>query len=285
MLLGGARDPRRLTTKRRLWPPVGGLSMHWRIRAVAFSTGVVLLLSAVQPPRLAAATAISCSEIPITNRHQGQVVFSTSQKHGIKATVENQALQQCTNPGFPIELSGSFIWVNIVPSDGTNWDIIQLGVGVCRGGIECVGTMHYQAARGRSDDTPGCAGFTNEAPIGHRFSGYVPDTHVLELVHTGNLWSHRIDGIIKEGLAESWVCWTPRKAIWFAETLDYGDAMGGTPTNEFSIYNARYTNTEGGAWILPTFPLGPTCNYVDGPAPWNCRVLSQTQINVWTNNR
>jgi hypothetical protein len=184
-----------------------------------------------------------------------------------------------------IEISGSFIWINIIPTNGGFNDILQLGIGVCRGGIECSDQMHYQAARGREKTTPGCSGFTNEYPIGHRLAYWNPGTWVLELKHTGNYWVHKIDGIEFELLSESWVCWTPRKAVWFAESLDTGDALGGSTLNPYLISNARYTTTEGGSWSAPSWTVGPSCNYADGPAPFGCEVAGASAINVWTQSR
>lgn len=145
--------------------------------------------------------------------------------------------------------------------------------------------MHYLTAWGRTSSTPGCSGFSNRAPANNFVGYWTSGSHTLTVRHTGNYWYHHVDGVQKSSVSEASICWTPRRALWFGESWDLGDAIGGSSTNKFTISSLMYTNTEGGAWNNTAFSASSTCNYQDGPAPFNCEVAGAQSISVWTSNR
>lgn len=255
-------------------------------RRLAAFVAASLALTLSLPPRLLAAEAIACQEDSGVNRWQGQHFIDANQKHGVSAVFEAQVLLQCTQPDL-FETSGSFVFSNITPTNGGFYDILQMGFGVCRDwGAECHSSeMHYYIGYGRTTSTPGCAGYSSRAPLPTEVGIWSSAAHTLKVVHTANYWWFYDDSTLETSLSESWVCWTPKQAVWFAETFDLGDKMGGSVGNPFTISSMKYSNVEGGAFFSTPFAVSSTCNDHDGPNPFDCSVTSATSINIWTKPR
>jgi hypothetical protein len=257
--------------------------MKWlHISAIAQAMWLALIpvWLALAPTVWAAETA-NCSELGATNRWQGhQASTTTGQRHGAQAIFEDWSLVQCTNPGL-VEASGSFVFANVVPTDGTSLDIIQIGAGNCRA-PNCPGGMQYYAANGLSHHTPGCSTFQDTAPILRGWGAWSPGNHIYRVEHSTNFWRVFVDQTQKASLAEGSLCWTPRSSVWFGESWDYGDQIGGTPTDRLSITQASYMTSEGSAWVATSFNASAGCSYAGSSGIFNCDVTGTRSLDIWT---
>lgn len=141
----------RAVGSRLLTPHV--LIRAWVIAALVF--GVVL----IRPLPVAAAETANCADF-YTNRLLGVKVSGA--KQGASSTFGlSPAL--CTNPGSPVEISGSFLWSGIQKA-GTGSSIVQIGIGNCRnpGSTVFLGdcwSLNYNFwAWGRNSSFSGCTG-------------------------------------------------------------------------------------------------------------------------------
>lgn len=81
---------------------------------------------------------------------------------------------------------------------------------------------------------------------------------------------------------EASICWAPKIAVWFGESLDYGDQIGGTPGNPLTVSDTRLALSENGSFISTSFDSSAFCNYGNG-APFFCDITGTRSFNVWTN--
>lgn len=268
--------------------PLIRLTPRRRLRAASILAASFLLLHAIAPPPTAAANYIACIEggIGPINIHQGQGQ-SGGQKHGASAVLENDYLNQCSPETHFPEYSGNFAYVNVVPTAGGFNNIVQIGVGNCRGfGTGCATGMQYYWGWGRSPSAAGCAGKSNIEPYTNRISGWSSGPKTLTVVHRNNQWELQISGVVKKTVPESDICWTPGMAVFFGEAWDSGDAIGGTSADPFSFTQAKYTGVENGGWFSTSWGANSICNYEDwGGNPYDCDHPSSTTVNVWTRNR
>lgn len=254
-----------------------------RILAIAEALWMALfpIWLIVTPSVALGAETAACSEFPATSRWQGQQVStSTGQRHGAQAIFEGSSLSQCTSPGFP-EFSGSFVFSNVVPTNGGFNDIVQVGAGNCRA-PNCTGGMHHYSAWGRSTSTPGCSQFANTPPIANEGPSWTAVNHIYRVQHSGDLWRMFADSTQLSYTHELNICWTPKSSVWFAESWDAGDQIGGTPTNKFSITQASYMTAEGGAWVIPSFNAAGACTYVASFGVYHCDVTGSRSLDIWT---
>jgi hypothetical protein len=259
--------------------------MHHRRRvagAVLLALAVLNPMSFLSPRSVLAVGYTGCSDGPgAVNRWRGVTYSDAGSKHGAAAVFEGQTLQRCNTPG-PIEIDGSFMFSNIVPAGGGFNDIIQTGIGNCRSPGQCSGGMHYYTGVGLSPSTPGCAGWQPRAPVLIEHGSQSAAPHTLKIYHVSNEWRFMVDTSIIRTFPESSLCWTGKTAVFFAETWDFGDQIGGQTTNKFRVDTTNYTNSEGG-----TFVLTPTiaCGYGGSGAPFYCSKVSNTSFDTWTTDR
>lgn len=250
--------------------------------AVAMSIWMAVMLPWLGVSPVLASGSANCSELGATNRWVGQQASTTGQRHGAKGTFELWALVQCSNPGL-FEVSGSFVFSNIVPTDGGFNDIIQVGAGNCRAPIECASGMTYYEGWGITSTTPGCSTFEDTAPAPFNLGAWTSHTHTYTVQHISNVWKFIVDGTTLDSIPESWICWTPRSASWFGESWDYGDQIGGTATDHLTISSTQYTSIEGGGWANTAFNASNACNYVASHPPFFCDVTQTNELDIWTN--
>lgn len=248
------------------------------------ATLLALWLTVMMPwlgvsPVLASGTA-NCSEFLQDSRWLGEQASTTAQRHGAKATFEDWYLQQCTNPGL-LEFSASEVWSNVVPTDGSFNDIIQIGAANCRA-PNCQGGMGYYYAYGVTHTTPGCSTFQDKSPNNNYLASWTAANHVYNVWHASNYWNLYVDSTRFRQVPESAICWTPRSSVWFAESWDYGDQLGGTYTDHLTVSGAQYTTTEGGSWVNTSFNPSGQCNYVPTNVPFNCDVTGAQSFDMWT---
>jgi hypothetical protein len=258
------------------------------MRVSLVSAAFVLAVQAALPSPTFAANYLDCSEggFP-TNRHQGQERHTANNnKHGIRATIENDFLNQCSDPDL-VEYSGNFIFVNVVPHGQGAYNIIQIGVGNCRGaGSGCATGMQYYYAWGRDDSAPGCSAYDDVWPTVSRIGGWTSGEHTLAIRHDNNWYEYRIDGVVQYKTTEANICWTPDRAVWFGESWDWGDAIGGTAGDPFAFTDMAYQNTENGPFYDTSFSPTAYCNWIDNNGnPYDCGISGAQTVNIWTTSR
>jgi hypothetical protein len=250
---------------------------------MTLSIWLAFMLPWIGVSRVFALGAAPCSELFQKNRWQGQQSSTTSERHGAKGVFESWSLVQCTNPGL-FEISGSFVFSNVIPTNGSFNDIIQVGAGTCRAPI-CSGGMHYLFAAGLTHTTPGCSTYQDTTPLPNEAGSWTGTTHTYTVQHSGNLWRLMVDGVAKANYAEAAICWTPRSSIWFGESWDYGDQIGGIPVDHMTISGTQYMPFEGAAWFNTTFAAANPCNYAASSPPFQCDVTGAQSLDFWTTLR
>jgi hypothetical protein len=245
--------------------------------AALCSIAIGLSLPAVA---LGAGTA-NCSEGAATNRWRGVSVQDANQKHGVSGTAESHILAQCNNPGL-IEFSGSFIFSNIVPAGGGFNDIVQIGMGNCRA-PNCPGGMRYYSGWGRTSTTPNCGTFSNRAPTATDEGAYVAAAHDFKVYHQNNSWRFFV-GLAEVGsVGEASICWTPKVAVWFGESWDFGDQIGGTLADKMSVTSMNTANVENGGFTFTNLNAANACNYGGAGAPFFCDITGARSYDTWSN--
>jgi len=239
-----------------------------------------LILALSLPSTALGAETANCSEDSQVSRWRGQSYSDAGQKHGTSGTAEAHSLAQCTNPDL-IERSGSFYFSNITPNNGGFNDIVQIGMGNCRS-ANCVGGMRYYSGWGRTSTTPGCTGFSSRFPAVLDEGAYVSAAHDFKVYHQTNAWRFYVGTTQVGSVGEASICWTPKLAVWFSETWDFGDQIGGTPGNKFSVTSTNYANAEGGGFVFTNFNAANACNYGGAGAPFFCDITGARSYNTWT---
>lgn len=266
----------------------GGQSATFRVRgrhvvalAQAMWLALLPLWLAMAPVTVAGGTA-NCSEGGPQNRWQGQQASVVNgQRHGAQAIFEGQVLVQCTNPGLA-EISSSFVFSNVVPIDGGFNDIVQIGAGNCRA-PNCPGGMQYYTGWGRSRSTPGCAAFSDVLPLATGVGAWGGGDRVYKVQHVANVWQLLVDNTQKGSVPEAGICWMPRSSVWFGESWDFGDQIGGTLGNKLAVTSASYTVVENGGFVATSFNAANPCNFAASSFPFNCKVTGLRSLDIWTN--
>ena len=255
--------------------------VRWNL--VRSSLGVLmaaaLLRSLLFPEFVLAAETASCSDIQ-QNRWRGHGVTG-GQKHGASATASATSLEICTNP-IGISVDASLFFSNVTPTTGAHFnDIVQYGYGRCRSPA-CPEGMWTYFGWGRDQATPGCAGFSNVNPLIFAHEAWTSAPHTFAINHVNDAFRGYKDGVFRIGVVESAICWTPARAVWFGETLDFGDQLGGTSTAKLHVTNAQYQNSEGAGFIVTSFVASDPCNYQTGTAPYFCDIVGTRSLDLWT---
>lgn len=154
-------------------------------------------------------------------------------------------------------------------------------MGNCRA-PNCVGGMRYYSGWGRTDTTPGCSGYSSRAPVVTDEGAYVSAAHDFKVYHQANEWRFFVD-LTKVGwVGEASICWTPKLSAWFSETWDFGDQIGGTPGNKFSVTSTNYANAENGVFLWTNSNPANACNYGGAGAPFFCDITGARSYDTWT---
>lgn len=155
--------PRRmLTSTVSLVVLVLGIERGMRMRRSAPIAVRLVCWLALAPATLGAENVNCAEDGSQTTRLKGHGWPDANQKHGASGTAEAYTLLQCLNPDL-VEVSGTFIFSNVVPDNGGFNDIIQVGMGNCRAS-NCFAGMRYYSGWGRTSTTPGCNGTASRFP-------------------------------------------------------------------------------------------------------------------------
>lgn len=248
----------------------------------------VLVVISLLAAQIAFAAPVAAADFGnCTNTHSNQFAGFDGphggQKHGVSGTIDGQTLHQCSNPGF-IVTTGSFAWVAIEGNGGANHSgdiLMQLGAGECRdpGFNGCDSGFKWYYAWGRDPSAPGCTGYSYRAAAPQTINGIDGATHDYKIYHQTNQWRFFIGASQKYAISESELCWTPTNAVWFEETWDNGDALGGSAGNHLTTALANYANAENGGFFWTNFT--GACTYPQG-APRHCSRVDATTFDVWT---
>lgn len=252
--------------------------------AVSLVTISAIVLQLMFPTTVAAVQTATCSDAFTNNRWRGNAITG-GQKHGASSTANATFLNICTSPQ-GISWDGSFYFSNVTPTTNSHFnDIVQVGYGQCRSALcPAEGHNYYLWSWGRDPRTPGCANFSTVSPlIIGGIAVWTPASHTFGVNHVSNEWRGYVDGVDRMSEMEWSICWTPARAVWFGETLDLGDQLGGTAASPLIISNTTYQNTEGGGFFYTSFNPALECNNNVGTAPYFCDVTSGTGLALWTN--
>lgn len=217
------------------------------------------------------------------NRWSGQILFGD--RHGVSAYLEGQTLKMCTHESV-FEKNGTFAFVNI---EGHAFnDIIQVGIGRCRFPFygECTWGMETYYAWGRTQSSEGCDIWQDRLPSAHFTPGVAYDgqTHDYKIHHADDYWNIYVDHTRVMRVGEVSLCWNwgrpSRDASWFGESLDQGDAIGGSVGNKYSISSANYANQENGGFYWTGWNPGAACNL--GGGIYKCDITSSRSLLLWT---
>lgn len=249
-------------------------------RPLVLAAAASLLLSASLSTPTFAADNAHCN--PDGLWQAGMIV--NGQKHGASGTIDGQDLNQCTSPDL-FETSGTFAW-SAVQNGGWPETIVQIGIGKCRdpGNFGCGSDMRYLWAYGRNPNAPGCSGKSLRIPAPSSLSGYDGAAHDYKVYHKNNAWRVYVGNTEKTSVSESEVCWTPAEAVWFSETWDTGDALGGSVGNKLVTNSTNYANAENGGFFWTNFP-GPFPNEACSAEPGGvrkCQITGAQKFQTWT---
>lgn len=111
---------------------------------------------------------------------------------------------------------------------------------------------------------------------------YASAAHDFKVYHRANEWRFFVDTTKVGWVGEASICWTPKLAVWFSETWDFGDQIGGTVANKFGVTSTYYANTEGGGFFWTNFNAANACNYGGAGAPFFCDVTGTRSYDTWT---
>ena len=247
----------------------------------AFGAVVILGLSLAFPRTTLAAGTASCSDI-YHSYWRGQQVGGVGTKHGASGTASGYALQICTSP-VGISTDGSWYFSNVVSNTHAANDIIQVGYGQERCPF-CPQGENYFVAWGRTGNEPGgCEGLSDRSPTSSSVGTSPAGSHTYGVNHVANEWRFYIDGAVKgTSVPEGSICWSPSYAVWFSETWDFGDQMGGLAGDKLHVTGTTYQNTEGGGFVYTSFNSANACNYVANGSPYFCDVTTTTSLDFWT---
>jgi len=255
-----------------------------RRREASAIVAILLALALAFPTGVLAAETATCSDA-YQNRWSGQNLTG-GQKHGASGRASATVLNLCTSPiGLSVDLSVYFS--NITPTTGSHFnDIVQIGYGKCRSpNCPDSNTLYYYWAWGRDDATPGCEAFADQSPLLWNAGTWASGAHTFGVNHVSNQYRGYVDGVIEASAPESGVCWTPAKALWFGETLDFGDQLGGVLASKLHVTLTTYQSSEGGTFTYTTFNASQACNYqIPGnpPAPYFCDLTGTSSLDLWT---
>lgn len=220
----------------------------------------------------------NCLEATVQNRFAawGKLAANVA---GADARIQNETLNFCTSA--TDNDRGNQIW-SAVDRNGTyTQTIVQTGLIQCSlSGPACDDTLNEARAWGRNSAAPGCGGFITVEPVPIRL-GDPPGLQNYEVVRTAAEWRFIIGGVVHDTLPLGSICWTPSRAIWFGESWDSGDAIGGFAGNHVSLTNALYEPSVGGAWNSPSFNPGANCPIID-LAKYKCVAQNGQAIDFWT---
>lgn len=101
--------------------------------------------------------------------------------------------------------------------------------------------------------------------------------------HSANYWRFIIDGDQVDSVSEPAVCWMPRSSVWFGESWDYGDQIGGTSSSRYFVTATQYMTIEGGGWNNTSFNSSASCNYAPTSPPFYCDIININRFEIWTN--
>jgi hypothetical protein len=96
-------------------------------------------------------------------------------------------------------------------------------------------------------------------------------------VATATQIQFKIDGVVKEAIPRSAICWTSTGVQYTGETWDRGDQMGGTVGVHQVISSSLVYRS--GSWTSPNFESACSTDY---PAEYVCSKVSGQRVDIWS---
>lgn len=246
---------------------------------------------------IALAFTVATPALPANGSHMlecgdmARIGFAAQQKvrsGGVRAVsgeLEGQTLFTCTfDPGQDPPGRVTWEWVSIEgPCDGSGNCIMQIGIG--RG--KNTEDMGWWWAWGRSPKAPGCEGRNPIGPGAVRFATWNGQQSTFQVVFVPDLpgpgyWSFRINGVQKQTVSESKICWAKTTVDWFGETYSRESAIGGTLADQFVIAEARYRIPGDATWYGPGWVNGALCDIENPKPPYHCEKTDSDTLVNWT---
>jgi hypothetical protein len=79
------------------------------------------------------------------------------------------------------------------------------------------------------------------------------------------------------------ICWGSRTALTFNESINPGDALGGTPANHYNFLSMTRQGSIGGAWSATSLNPAAPCNVLSAPLSIHyCDVTASQAWEAWT---
>ena len=187
----------------------------------------------------------------------------------------------CTTSGNPQH--ASLTWVAIGGATACQECIYQIGTAKCVNTLQpssgCDGTFRLFYAWGRNSSYGGCptvlpfpvslgAGHDRAAPSG---------TNTYSVVRTTSQIQFKLNTTTQTTIGSANICWTSAAALYYGETYDSGDQLGGTVGDHQSLTNAIYERTVSGPWLSPSFT-----NCGSSSASYLCTRVNGQAIDLWT---
>lgn len=214
---------------------------------------------------------------------------------GASANLDSEFLNLCTNRGSN-DVGANFGWASVGTSQCTvagacGSSIIQIGRGTCwvTGYSPCDATSNIFWAWGRNNEAPGCSGSMD---VGAAVTDLGPapssGAYAYQVFRNASgSWTGQVldsGGIVEAFtfLSAGSICWTSRQAVWFQESWNLGDPLGGQVTNTFRSTGNKYKTTAGGSWNWTAYNASNACHVLGADPPHECDAVSATAFDTWT---
>ena len=238
-----------------------------------------LTFAGVNPNSVAASHTGACTQGDPSPNFASYPVSAPS-AIGAQATLETQSLDVCS--GSSDNDKGNIIWAAVDQGSYVR-SIVQIGVGRCVSGTSqntgCDGTMNVVRAWGRDQSAPNCGSYMNQDPYIVRIGEPIAASYTVQ--KSGSQWQYVVNGSVWDSISSSFICWTGGRALFFGESYDNGDAIGGFSGFPFSLTGAIYLKS-GSNWQSPSF-VGTECPDRTSPPPtYHCVRINGQAIDFWT---
>jgi hypothetical protein len=193
-----------------------------------------------------------------------------------EAKIESISPLLCTTAGDRVH--GGFAWIGVGGSENCPECIYQMGTAKCVNldspSSGCNGTFKMFYAWGRSHNYGGCP---DVLPFPISLGAAPSGSNTYSVVRTTTEIQFKLNGGTQTTIGNANICWTREDELYYDETYNRGDQLGGTVGDHQSYTNAIYEKTVGGSWFSPSFT---TCPSTYGF--YSCTRVNGQALDMWT---